>query len=229
MMNAIRTGAAGLRRHPMFFVGLDLGKAQNHTALSVIERREMVYYDRDPVTQAFRTELTMRIRHLQRIPLDTPYPDIVEFVRRVVSRPELGSGSGGRRTSLVVDASGVGAPVVDLLRKAQLPCLLAPVTITSGDRETSDALGYGVPKRDLIVGLQVAFENRWLRVSRGAAHAEEFVKELLDMRLFMSRFGGYERYEGGVQDDLVLATALAWWKLRRSWPEMPASGSGHVC
>jgi len=69
----------------MFFVGLDLGKAQNHTALSVIERREMVSCDRDPVTQAFRTELTMRIRHLQRIPLDTPYPDIVEFVRRVVS------------------------------------------------------------------------------------------------------------------------------------------------
>src|SRR4051812_47357728 len=208
MTNAIRTGAAGMRRHPMFFVGLDLGKAQNHTALSVIERREMVSCDRDPVTQAFRTELTMRIRHLQRIPLDTPYPDIVEFVRRVVSRSELG-GSGGRRTSLVVDASGVGAPVVDLLRKARLPCVLAPVTITSGDRETSDALGYGVPKRDLIVGLQVAFENRWLRVSRGAAHAEEFVKELLDMRLFVSRFGGYERYEGGVQDDLVLAAALA--------------------
>ena len=106
---------------------------------------------------------------------------------------------------------------------------LVPVTITSGDRETSDAHGYGVPKRDLIVGLQVAFENRWLRVSRGAAHADEFVKELLDMRLFVSRFGGYERYEGRGQDDLVLATALAWWRLRRSWPAMPGGVGGVSC
>ena len=82
----------GMRQVSVFFVGLDLGKAQNHTALSVIERREMVYYGRDPVTQAFRTELGMCHPHLQRIPLDTPYPDIVEFVRRVVSRPELGGG-----------------------------------------------------------------------------------------------------------------------------------------
>lgn len=39
---------------------------------------EKVFYDRDPVTtQPFRTELTMRIRHLQPIPLDTAYPKIV--------------------------------------------------------------------------------------------------------------------------------------------------------
>src|SRR4051794_34103755 len=186
----IRTGAAGLRRERVYFVGLDLGKAQNYTALSVIERREIVYYDRHPITQQFLTDLKLRVLHLQRIPLDTPYPDIVAFVRRVVNRPEM-----SRHSTLVVDASGVGAPVVDLLRRAQLPCTLAPVTITSGDRETSDALGYGVPKRDLIVGLQVAFENRWLRVSRRATHADEFVKELLDMRLYISRLSGYERYE----------------------------------
>jgi len=54
------------------------------------------------------------------------------------------------------------------------------------------------------------------------------VKELLDMPLFMSRFGSYEQYEAGVHDDLVLATALSWWKLLRSWPEMSVIGGGRL-
>ena len=115
---------------------------------------------------------------------------------------------------------------MDLLRRAKLPCRLVPVTITSGDRETSDANGYGVPKRDLIVGLQVALQKRWLRIAKSAAQVEEFRKELLDMRLYASPVTGYERYEAPGHDDLVMAAALAWWRVRRSWPEMPGVGWG---
>src|SRR3954447_17436204 len=119
----------------------------------LIELRVLVFPKRDPVTMQFRCEVRNVLRHLQRVPLHTPYPDVVELARRLVAMPEL-----ARRTTLVVDATGVGNPVVDLLRQAKLPCSLVPVTITSGDRETSDTRGYGVPKRDLIVGLQVAFQ-----------------------------------------------------------------------
>jgi hypothetical protein len=75
------------------------------------------------------------------------YPIIVENVRRLLSRPELSG-----RTTLIVDATGVGRPVVDLLRRAQLPCRLMPVTITAGDRETAESGTWRVPKRDLITG-----------------------------------------------------------------------------
>ena len=213
-MANVASEAVGLRRHPVFFVGLDLGKNQDHSSLAVIERRELVFPERDPVTMEFRREVWNVLRHLQRVPLHTPYPDVVELVRRLVSLPEL-----ARRTTLVVDATGVGSPVVDLLRQAKLPCSLVPVTITSGDRETSDARGYGVPKRDLIVGLQVAFQKRWIRLAGGARELQAFRKELMDIRVHVSTQTGYERYAAPGHDDLALAAALAWWRLRRNWPD----------
>ena len=166
-----------------------------------------------PVTMQFRCEVWNVLRHLQRVPLHTPYPDVVELVRRLVSMPDL-----ARWTTLVVDATGVGNPVVDLLRQAKLPCSLVPVTISSGDRESSDARGYSVPKRDLIVGLQVAFQKRWIRMAGRTKELEAFRKELMDIRLHVSEQTGYERYAAPGHDDLALAAALAWWRLRRSWP-----------
>lgn len=213
-MANVASEAVGLRRHPVFFVGLDLGKNQDHSSLPVIERRELVFPERDPVTMEFRREVWNVLRHLRRVPLHTPYPDVVELVRRLVSLPEL-----ARRTTLVVDATGVGSPVVDLLRQAKLPCSLVPVTITSGDRETSDARGYGVPKRDLIVGLQVAFQKRWIRLAGGARELQAFRKELMDIRVHVSTQTAYERYAAPGHDDLALAAALAWWRLRRNWPD----------
>ena len=214
-MTELTSAPLGLRRHAVYFVGLDLGKNHDHSSLAVIERRELVFPERDRVTMEFRCEVRNVLRHLQRVPLQTPYPNVVELVRRLVSLPEL-----ARRTTLVVDATGVGTPVVDLLRGAKLPCSLVPVTITSGDRETSDAKGYGVPKRDLIVGLQVAFQKRWIRLAGGARELEAFRKELMDMRVHVSGQTGYERYAARGHDDLALAASLAWWRLRRNWPDL---------
>jgi hypothetical protein len=59
------------------------------------------------------------------------------------------------RCRLVGDATGVGAPVVDLLKAARLPCSLTPVTITSGDRAHSQGEHWHVPKRDLLTNLLV--------------------------------------------------------------------------
>jgi hypothetical protein len=70
-------GAATIRRSLSDWIR---GRRRSITALSVIERRKMLYYDGDPVMQAFRTDLTMSIRHFQQIPLDTPYLEIVEVV-----------------------------------------------------------------------------------------------------------------------------------------------------
>ena len=69
----------------------------------------------------------LSIRHLERLPLGLDYPAMVDRVSDLVSRPEL-----SHCTTLIVDATGVGRPVVDMLRGARLPCRLMPVTITGG-------------------------------------------------------------------------------------------------
>jgi hypothetical protein len=212
-----------LAGHTRYFVGLDLGKAQDHTAVAVIERAELVWREeRDPVTWQPRRGTRHFLRHLRRVPLQTPYPDVVELLRDLVSGPAL-----AKRSTLVVDATGVGAPVVDLLRRAALPCSIVPVMITGGDAESRDGDVVRAPKRDLIVGLQVAMQKRWLEVAGRLAMAPEFVKELLALRMRVSVTGS-ERFGGRGHDDLVMAVALAWWRARRSWPGIGERGEGRI-
>src|SRR2546430_358834 len=94
-----------------YFVGLDLGQSRDHSALAVVERAE-VFGDLDYVTYERRRALRYRVRFLERVRLGTPYPDVVGRVREGVRRPELAG-----RCTLVMDATGGGAPVLGMLRK----------------------------------------------------------------------------------------------------------------
>jgi hypothetical protein len=199
-----------------YTIGLDLGQKQDHTAVSVLEWTDTGDAVRDPVTYEWKRERVMRLVHLERIGLGTAYPDIVNRAREIVNLPQL------RGCTLVVDATGVGLPVVDLLRAAHLDCRILPVTITGGVGESSRASGYSVPKRDLITGLQVLFESGKFQMPDTPA-TEDLVHELAGMRAKPSRTGNW-RYEGS-PDDLVLSLALAWWWARKrvtwNWPQGP--------
>ena len=201
-MSALRTAAR-------FYIGVDLGQAQDHTAIAVIERAEVISSERDPLTWSFRTNTLFHVRHAQRIPLGSPYPEVVEHVQRLASREPLKG-----HVQVIVDATGVGAPVVDLLRRGGLGCPVVPVLITSGDIESSDGVRYRVPKRDLLAGLQVAFQKRRLGLSAEMPAVPLIVEELRGMRVRMSE-DGHERISGRRHDDLVLALSLAWWRARR--------------
>jgi hypothetical protein len=97
-----------------YFVGLDLGQSRDHSALAVVERADLILDEIDHATYARLMERRYRVRFLE-VALGTPYPNVVERVREVVRAKPLVS-----RCTLVVDATGVGAPVVDLLAAAQL-------------------------------------------------------------------------------------------------------------
>ena len=189
----------------LFSIGVDLGQKRDHTAVAVMESAEVTYDVRDPVTYQFRTERRYRLRHVERVRLGTPYPDVVAMLRQLTNLPEL-----ARRSTLVVDATGVGAPVVDLLRRGGLGCTVVAVTITGGLAATSDGCSHHVPKRDLMAGVQVLLGDARFSIAKGLKDGEALVEELLGVRL---RRGG--RMEG-TKGDLVLALALAWWWTRKA-------------
>ena len=124
-----------------FNLGLDLGQVNDPTAIAIVEKIKEPTGER--ITTVRRrwtggaggarfgetTDVTVdkfHLRYLQRLPLGTSYPDIVRHVQEMLQRPEL-----AKKTQLVVDATGVGRPVVDLLREAQINPMIA-VTITGG-------------------------------------------------------------------------------------------------
>ncbi|MBI4908950.1 MAG: hypothetical protein HY820_35345, partial [Acidobacteria bacterium] len=86
--------------YPDFFLGLDLGQANDHTALCILERADVLISDRpDPVYFKPQTEQRYAIRHIERLPLGTAYPRIASHVAAVTRHPSLT----GTRT-LAIDA-----------------------------------------------------------------------------------------------------------------------------
>jgi hypothetical protein len=190
-----------------FFAGLDLGQAEDFTALAVIERAE-VKEAWSAANFGYEWRRVLRLRHMERMPLGTAYPDIVERVRKVMRSGALSMGP----RSLAVDGTGVGRPVVDLLRRGEMGCRLLPVTITSGETERYVDGYYRVPKRDLIVGLQVLLQTERLQIAGDLKEGAVLLKEMAGMRVEVKlRNEEFEAWREGEHDDLVLAVALGCW------------------
>jgi hypothetical protein len=172
----------------------------------------------EPVRYAWRKTATLELRYLERMKLGTPYPEVVERVAQVTRSGELDGGC-----HLAVDGTGVGRPVVNLLRRARPNCVLLPTIITGGDQETSGG-GYSrIPKRDLIVQLQVLLQCGALRIAAGLKDAAALVAEMQVMRVKVTS-AGHEQYGAwreGTHDDLVFAVALACWAAKKVQPNPP--------
>ena len=174
----------------MFYAGLDLGQAQDYTALVVVDKLEH---------RLFHTV------GIKRYPLGTPYPAIVEDVCRL--RAEKLS-----HAPLIIDGTGVGRAVVDLFRH-RLGRAAVPVQITAGNtaHEGDDNWQY-VPKRDLIGAVQVLLQQGQLKFDAMHPEAPALIHELENYQVKITAAANdtYNAREG-LHDDLVLALALALW------------------
>jgi len=195
-----------------YIVGLDLGQAKDPTAISILEkvipfREEVVQVT--PVRADFHQvpePAVYHCTHLDRFALRTSYPKIVDQVAHVMRDPRL------RDAKLIVDATGVGRPVVDMIRDAGLSPI--GVIITGGDSESSGEGLSRVPKRNLVSIIQILLQERRLVIADGLSHAATLVNELLNFQVKINdkAHDSYGAWRESVHDDLVLATALAaWW------------------
>jgi len=178
-----------------FFVGLDLGQAQDYSALSVLERLPAkggnVYH----------------VRRLERV-RGASYPKIVEKVTALLRSPGMRDGA-----SLVVDQTGVGVPVVDLLRQAGLR--LIAISIHGGDNTAHEGDNWRVPKRDLVGVLQVLLQTDRLKVASKLKLGPVLQAEMLNFKVKIDPVTAHDSYSAwrdNEHDDLVLSVALgAWW------------------
>jgi hypothetical protein len=203
-----------------FYVGLDLGQSTDFTALAVVEDGTRRSEGRGRPLERY-----LHLRHLERYPLRTLYPDIAEAVATLLLDEHLSPNeydpSRGRyfrkAPELIVDQTGVGPAVTDILRKKGIG--FKAITITGGDSVHNVGSGrYRVPKRDLVSALEVAFHTGELKVAGGMKLWPELRGELLNFRRkinLKTAHDSYEHWREGDHDDLVLACALACWWVRR--------------
>jgi hypothetical protein len=206
------------RGQSRFAVGCDLAQANDWTAVSVVERKAGVLdYNTEwerhcgigarPQVKAEYFDL----RHLERV-RGVSYMDIVGRLKTLMMTPPL---SGDGRTpsgELVVDATGVGRGVCDLISDAGLPFIGVVIT---GGVETAHAQGnfWHVSKLDLVSRLDGKLHSGALRIAAALKEAPNLAEELKNFRRAVSASG---RATFGARatahDDLVLSCALAiWW------------------
>ena len=178
-----------------FFIGLDLGQTSDYTAAAVLEQI---------FPEGEKSEAAYHIRHLERV-RGIPYPEVCRKVAEIMQSPALAGNA-----ALVVDQTGVGGPVVDLLRSSGLK--LIAVSIHGGDKVTHEGDNFRVPKRDLAAVLQVLFQSTRLKISKKLPLAAVLQAELLNFRVKIDPVTAHDSYSAWREqdhDDLVLAVALA--------------------
>lgn len=206
------TGTAGIIR-----VGCDLGQASDPTAICVAH-------------QIARSEPEYVVRSIERVLLGTSYLAVVDRLATVMEG--LRQMNGNRRAAgepiyairLLLDATGLGDPVVDLCRARGL----APIAVTltgTGRIQWHDARTVSVGKAALIDGLGILMEQRRVTLPGDTDEARVLQDEMRNFRRRTSERTGHVSYNAasGAHDDLIIAAALA-----IAVGNPPAQGSGVV-
>lgn len=180
-------------------VGADIGQKQDYTAIVVTEeerRAELPHYV---------------VRSLERLPLGTSYPRVVDRVEEIMAtletraKPRLGP----RRftVELIVDVTGIGLAIADMLRERDLTPKMA--TFTGSDKLTVHPQGaVSVGKGWMVGRLQVLLQGGRLHLPR-TVEAGILARELMDYEISVSDTAHASfNAKSGSHDDLVIALGL---------------------
>jgi hypothetical protein len=181
---------------PEYIIGVDLGFSQDYTALAIAERHGL-------------KKPEYRIRHLKRFELMTKYQEVAAEVKRMMENEALAAFD----KHLVLDATGVGRPVVEMFEDAGLEPVA--ITITSGFEMTrvKDRAEYRVPKADLMSSMQMVVQGARLKVSPKLRLARTFIEEAKNFKIKITedKNATYEAWRSRDHDDLVLSVAMLLW------------------
>lgn len=203
-----------------FVISADLGQAFDYTAISIIERVVNGPGAKGPDRKG---ERMLYLRHIERPMRGTEYPAIVDRIAEIYKSPQLA----GAPKAVVIDFTGLGRPVYDLMKRAGFWSSLNAISITGGNDPTYTKQHYNVPKRDLVTNLQVLLQNNQLRIANGLKEANALIEELANFQTKISD-SGRDTYNGrsGVHDDIVLSVAMGAWLACNHY--MRTGGDGYM-
>jgi len=201
-----------------FLLGVDLGEMNDPTAFVLTEHVRAVEdpniadtprWDRRP--KKIRNEYATR--KIERPPLGTSYPDIVRRTKAILQHPDIVG-----ETQLIVDATGVGIPVIEMMKEEGLNPI--GIWITGGDQWSKVDYGYRVPKRDIATAAQIVFQSRRIKIARSLELAPVMIQEMGNFRIKIeNQHDKYEAWRSGQHDDIVLSQAIILWYAEKVYPQ----------
>lgn len=207
MAEHLKRQAEKAAREPVYFVGLDLGQSSDPSALTILCRTTL----RDEARPE-RKQNHYACRHLRRWPLGTDYTHVIDDIKTLFATAPLADLR--PRASLVVDHTGVGRPIVDMLKHAEVNAQIVPVQITSGTGSSPQrGGGWNVAKVQLVSTLLALFQQRRFRIAENMKLGPILAKELANFKVKITPAANevFGEWRNGEHDDLVLAAAIAAW------------------
>ena len=184
-----------------FWLGVDLAQAQDFTALVVVKDECL------PLWHGSRQILGERMRTI--VFADRfnaiSYPDVVSHLIATMQREPLAG-----RVELVIDATGLGRVVSDLLTEARINHLALQSVV--GQNWRRDGRYVNVGKHLLLETLSVLFSSKGLRFAAGLELKPDIEAELETFRLETTRAGQSVITQGRAghhHGDLAVALAIA--------------------
>jgi hypothetical protein len=193
-----------------FVFGLAISDLRDPPALAIVERVPGATLEA-PVQHL--------LRYLRRWPRGSAHQRVVDDVRAMLEQVRSEEAAAGRRfdplsgqsasgrfaeqvAGIVVDATALGWPVVDMLWHAVQGPQIAAVTVTAGGRVQFDHWGYRVPRQDLVGVVQILAGRRCFRIAPGLPQIDAVTSAL----------GRWVSSAEEAPEALVSAVALAlWW------------------
>lgn len=186
-------------------IGVDLGQQNDYTVISILQ---LLYNGSNVHNVGF----LYRLVYLYRFPLKTSYPEMVNrmltFIDHVYPANDY---------MMVVDYTGVGRPVVDMMRQKELKVIALNIT---GSTKSKWKFGneVSVPKKDIVSSLQVVFQERRIKIARDIDSflktnvINEYVKEFLSFKPTINKNAHAQfNASSGYHDDIVMSIGLATW------------------
>ncbi|MGZ4926317.1 MAG: hypothetical protein ACXV4B_07700 [Halobacteriota archaeon] len=213
--------------------GIDLGSKRDHTAIILLEQQkrlkggegERLGFDQadnelvgrilragNYEGQAINRENHYVARRTERLPLGTAYPKVVKYLRGLddqISRMLVAKGQPQRPITYVVDATGIGGPVVGYLADEIDSERVQGVYITAGLEARFAPHELYIPKQHLVSMLQILLQSGRIHLSE-TEDMTVMKEELKNYELKMQPSGQLElgALKTGQHDDLVTALGL---------------------
>lgn len=213
----------------MHWVGVDCGKRKDYATVNIfdellvprrtlredIERRNMAALYTRVYAKKFMKEL-----------LGVSYPELARYIYTVTKNPQVASDY-----VLAIEANAAGEAVIDMLVDLWA---LEPVAIyTTGGSSVTERPdgGWNVPKRDLVVNMQVLYETERIKLPGGNLTPEQqdlmrrYEEQLSNFtkRITRAKNETFEAEDESTHDDLVMGDAVVLWLAERDGPTVDLS------
>jgi hypothetical protein len=200
--------AAPHKARPHAYLGVDFGKEQDPSAMVLVEFVMEPRMTVDAATRAPLYDCGLVVRYVESPTLGTDFLDVGARALQLARHPRLQG-----RCTIVADANGPGAPVVEFMTRPPLNAPVIPVQTTTGQAMRKVGPNYHVSKSVFMDRLEYALRTKKLRMAQ-LPLTEELIRELTLLEREERGSGNvvFRSPSARVHDDLAMALAMAvWW------------------